>query len=209
MAVPKILTRILKEPWEVDPELARLNLTRAKLLKVRTMALGAAADATGYHAANAAGTFSYHGGIYGLRDELVGEHWRQDRPNGIEAVRNDAKNVILSFVNVDLACNDMHNPVPRSKKGSGAEKVSQGKGLFDDLPAFAEAPTSPYAFYYLMVDEQGAVELSRPVVKYQTFSAFIDRIYLSSGDDFDGASRSFDEDETPMDFDPQVLRKAS
>ena len=50
MAVPKILTRILKEPWEVDPELARLNLTRAKLLKVRTMALGAAADAL-YHMA--------------------------------------------------------------------------------------------------------------------------------------------------------------
>jgi hypothetical protein len=86
--------------------------------------------------------------------------------------------------------------------------VSQGKGLFDYLPAFAEAPASAFAFYYLMVDEQGAVELSRPVVKNQTFSAFIDRIYLSSGDDFDGMARSFDEDDAPMDFDPQVLRKA-
>jgi hypothetical protein len=206
MPEPMIRTRILKEPWEVDPELARLNLTRPALLKVRTIALGAASDATVYHAANAAGTFAYHYGVYGLRDGLIGDHWKIDRPNGIEAIRNGAMNMVISFVNVDLACMDEHDPIPRSKKGAGAERASQG-GLFGPLPTYAARPLNSCALYYLMVDERGAAELSRPVIKNHIFSAFLDRIYLSNGDDFDPAARSLDDGDNAMEFDPQVSRK--
>jgi len=201
-----IQTRILKKPGEVKAELIRLDLRLEGLLKVRTMALGAGADATPFHAANAAGTFSYHYGIYGLRDEFVGDVWDVDRPDGIEVIRNVSKNVLIGFANVDIACNDDHWPIPRTKKGSGAERVSQTT-LFDSLPSYVPVPTGLRALYYLMTAMNGAVELSRPIVKDGDFFGFIDRIYLSNGDDFDRMTTSFDEGDLPATFDPQVLRK--
>ena len=36
------------------------------------MAIAASADATSFHPANSAGTFSYHQGTFGLRKEYVG-----------------------------------------------------------------------------------------------------------------------------------------
>jgi hypothetical protein len=60
--------------------------------------------------------------------------------------------------------------------------------------------------YYLMVDQDGAAELTRPVVSGGTFLAAIERIYLSSGDDDDPAVLGVDMG--PVDnFDPQVVRK--
>ena len=62
-------------------------------------------------------------------------------------------------------------------------------------------------FYYLMVDESGATELSRPVVKNRTFDSFIERIYLSDGKDLDRIAHSLDDDEVADNFDPLVARK--
>ena len=60
--------------------------------------------------------------------------------------------------------------------------------------------------YYLMVDQNGTAELSRPVVSGGTFLAAVERIYLSRGDDDDPAVLG--DDTGPVDnFDPQVVRK--
>jgi hypothetical protein len=67
--------RILREEWEVNARLAELQLEKPKLLTVRSTAIGAAADATQFHPANAAGTFSYHHGTFSLRNEHVGKVW--------------------------------------------------------------------------------------------------------------------------------------
>jgi hypothetical protein len=57
------------------------------LLRVRSVALAAAADATPFHPANAAGTLSYQHGTFSLRDEHVGENeWVLSRPSGVEAI---------------------------------------------------------------------------------------------------------------------------
>ena len=57
-----------------------------------------------------------------------------------------------------------------------------------------------------MVDQDGAAELTRPVVSGGTFIAAIERIYLSKDDDEDPSV--FGEDTGPVsDFDPQVVRK--
>jgi hypothetical protein len=59
-----------------------------------------------------------------------------------------------------------------------------------------------------MVDERGASELSRPVIKGRTFSAFIERIYLSGGGDgFKKAKLPLNADDAANDFNPQVVRK--
>lgn len=107
----------MREPLPRGDE-REFDLTWQGLLKVRTMALGAAADATPFHAANASGTFAYHYGIYGLRDEFVGKHWRADRPKGIEVIRNEAKNMLVGFANVDVACNDEHEPIAQPSRSS-------------------------------------------------------------------------------------------
>ena len=202
-----VKTAVRRESWEVDPRLVEMQLHRKGLLMVRDVAISEASTATAFHAANAAGTFAYHYGTWSLRDQFVvrKSNWVEDRADGIEAIRNDILKIKVAFSNVDLACDDNHIPQPRSRKGAGAERASGL--LFPDLPRYAPRISGEYALYYLMVDENGATELTRPVLKGGKFTAAIERIYLSYGDDGGGALLR-DNDTSPVDgFDPQVARK--
>ena len=60
--------------------------------------------------------------------------------------------------------------------------------------------------YYLMVDQDGSAELTRPVVSNGTFETAVERIYLSDGED-DGAAL-LELDDVADGFDPQVARKS-
>jgi hypothetical protein len=200
-------TVVIREPWDVDRRLAELHLTREGLLEVRSMAVSAAADATDYHPANAAGTLAYQHGTFGLRSEFVGEVWQLERPDGVEAIRNEKTKVRVVFANVDVACSDTLKPKPRSRKGAGAERACQGN-LFGNLPEYAPRQSGEWATYYLMIDERGAAELTRPVVENNTFTAYLERIYLSDGSDLALDPAVIDGDGDPTaDFDPEVVRK--
>ena len=198
----------LREPGEVERRVAELRLGFvARLLKVAAIANAAGADATPFHAANASGTFSYQYGTWALRDEFVDENWRPDRPYGVEAVSNEEIRVKVAYQNVDIACDDSKKPQPRSSKGSGAERVSMGN-LFGTLPEYAPSQTGEWLVYYLMVDADGAAELTRPVIKGGRFTAYPERIYLSrGGDDLGRKPLSLDDDDVVDDFDPEVIRK--
>lgn len=201
-----VKTAILRESWDVDRRLNEMRLTRKGLLVARDVAIHESFNATPFHPANSAGTFSYHHGTWAVRDQFVGKEWVEDRVDGIEAIRHEALKIKIAFCNVDLACDDNHSPKPRSKKGAGAERASGG-GLFADLPQYAPRPTGNYALYYLMVDQKGATELTRPVLKGGTFVAMVERLYLSFGSDDDRALL-VEKDTGPADnFDPQVVRK--
>lgn len=199
-------TIILREPWEIEPRLKELGLTREGLLEARDIAIHEGANATAYHAANAAGTFAYHGGTWALRNRFVGGDWIVDRSDGVEAIRNERLKIKLAFSNVDLACNMAHMPKPRTKKGAGAERAMNG-GLFPDLPQYAPRQTGEWQFFYLMVDADGAAELTRPVVKGGTFVAARERIYLSDGGGGDADKLLDNPGDAPIDFEPQVARK--
>ncbi|MER8404880.1 hypothetical protein [Mesorhizobium sp. M0601] len=206
-----IPTRVLREEWEVLPRLEYLQLERAKLLVARNIAVGAAADATLFFPANAAGTFSYHYGTFSLRNEFVGADWVLDRTNGVETIRNEARRIKIVFANVDIACSDHHDPKPRSSKGAGAERLCAGNDLFGGLPSYApvhQADEKGWTVYYLMVAPDGAAELSCPVVKGGRFTHFVERLFLSDGSDLDAEPKlSFDSDDVADDFDPKVARK--
>jgi hypothetical protein len=202
----RFATVVRKEPWDVDARLAGLSLTRPGLLKVRTVARSAAADATPFHPLNAAGTLAYQHGTFGLRDEFVGDAWVVARPEAVEAIFNAKANTMVVFGNVDVACDENQEPQPRSRKGSGAERVCQGN-LFGALPRFAPRQAGGASVFYLMVDENGATELSIPIVEGGTFTGFVERNFLSDGDDLDGALRTFDDGDIADNFDPQVVRK--
>jgi hypothetical protein len=201
-----IQTRVLRKLWDVDRRLIELGLDRERLLNIRSIAVSAGADATPFHPANAAGTLAYHHGTWALRDQFVGDAWVLERPNGVEAIRNESAGVRVVFANVDLACNDDQPPKPRSEKGAGAERACMGN-LFGQLPHFTPQPVPGCATYYLMVDENGAAELTCPVVKDGTFTAYVERIYLSDGTDLDKATLSLDDGDIADGFDPQVVRK--
>lgn len=199
-------TKVLRDSWDVDRRLSEMQLSRDGLLVARDVAINESANATAFHPANAPGTFSYHHGTWALRDQNVGPDWVVDQADGIEAIRNEKLKIKVAFSNVDMACNDNHIPKPRSKKGAGAERAS-GADLFGNLPRFAPRPTDAYALYYLMVDSNGAAELTRPVVSGGTFTAAVERLYLSFGIDDDGAVITEDNSGPVDNFDPQVIRK--
>ena len=119
-----VKTRIFREPWDVDRRLSEMHLEKAKLLTVRSTAIGAAADATRFHPANAAGTFSYQYGTFSLRNEHVGDVWLLDRPNGVEAIRNESDRLKIVFANVDIACHDTHEPKPRLRTHCQSQKMT-------------------------------------------------------------------------------------
>lgn len=200
---------IIKNHNDVNARLKELELDRETLLKIRDMALNEAANTTPFHAINAHGTFSYHQGIFALRINYVkpNTNWRIDRSNGIEGIVNDKLRVRVAFSNVDIACNDYQKPKPRSRKGAGSEIACSGN-LFEvgALPEYAPMQAGKIT-YYLMVSEDGAVELTKPIVRGHTFTAWPERIYLSNGDDFNSTPISLDDSDVVDDFDPQVVRK--
>lgn len=216
-------TIILREPWEVDPRLIELGLgsvekdlgsvdkpiqVRKKLLTVVAIAANEVANVTPHHCANAAGTLAYQHGTWALRNEFVEpkSKWTLERPNNVEAIWNESLKVRVVFCNVDIACDDDRSPKPRSEKGAGAERVCSGN-LFGSLPRYAPRQYAGEATYYLMVDERGAAELTRPVVSSGTFSAYVERIYLTDGSDLPDKISSFDTDDAVGGFDPLIVRK--
>ncbi|MEA2860329.1 MAG: hypothetical protein QOC72_2368 [Methylobacteriaceae bacterium] len=208
--MPQRTTKILREDHEVGPRLLELQLDKARLLDVRMTAIGAAADATPFHPANSSGTFSYHQGTFALRNEFVGETWKPDRPNGVEAIKNETRRVRVVFANVDVACNDAHQPKARSEKGAGAARLCAGNNLFGNLPHFAKRRSishDEWITYYLMVAPNGAVELSCATVENNDFAEFIERLYLSDGSDIEPEAKRLNDDGPTDIFDPQVARK--
>ncbi|NQU57811.1 MAG: hypothetical protein HQ513_11290, partial [Rhodospirillales bacterium] len=124
----------------------------------------------------------------------------------VEAISNETTKVKVVFQNVDIACDDSKKPQPRSGKGAGSERVAM-PNLFGVLPEYAPTQEGGWLVYYLMVDANGASELSRPVIKGKKFAAFPERIYLSlGGDEMDKKPLSLDDD-VADDFDPEVIRK--
>ncbi len=204
MELAKTITH--REPWEADNRLAEMKLERKKLLVVRDVAVAEAANATPFHPANSGGTFAYHHGTWGLRDQFVGKDWAEDRSDGIEAICNEKLKIKIAYCNVDVACQDDPQPQPRSRKGDGAARAAGGF-LFPELPHYAPQPTGKYALYYLMVDPNGAAELSRPALKGGRFVGMIERIFLSYGNDDDGVLIAKDDNGPVDNFDPQIARK--
>lgn len=199
-------TKVRRDLDDVDQRLATMNLQRSTLLEVRDVALTSAANATLFHPVNAAGTFSYQEGTWALRDRHRSNGWELDRAHGVESIKNAELGIRIIFANVDVACDIEQGPKPRSKKGSGSERACSGN-LFDDLPQYAPIQRDGLATYYLMVDPRGAAELTRPVIEGGTFTAYVERIFLSDGGDLDVTKLPLDDGDRADNFDPIVARK--
>lgn len=207
----EIHPHIRRHPWEVEPRLKELGLTAIGLRRVRDVARAARNNATAFHAANAAGTYSYQDGVWCLRDEFVGDDWRPERPGGVEAIFSTKALVRVAFANVDRACDDGHSPQSISDKGSGAQSLASGN-LFGTLPTFAKEQSSiGVPLLYFMVDGDGRAELSRPTIAGGSFGPCVERNYISFGEDDDSGSRitRIGDEQSAVEASPTISRKSA
>ncbi len=63
-------TKVIELPWDVSRRLGEFNLTLDGLLRAMKIAQAERRNATEFHPANSAGTFSYHHGVAAIRREL-------------------------------------------------------------------------------------------------------------------------------------------
>lgn len=208
--MPHFATKIISADIDVAERLFEFGLVKDQLIAVADVARRWALDAGPLMPVNAPGTLAYIYGVNELRDQLLDDSWEIDRVCGVEAVINHKLKVRIGFQNVDRACDAVFPPLPRSAKGAVAELLN-GPTLFEHfgieagpLTGVAEdgVPT-----FYVMVGEDGSVELSQPVISKGVFQAFIERIFIR-GDDPDWGSTIDDETDPIDDFDIPVRLRA-
>lgn len=202
-------TALLEEEFDAERRLQDWGLTRAQFIAVARAARTWADDAGPLMPANAPGTLAYIFGVQELRAQLIDGDWRVDRTGGVEAVINNKIGLRIGFHNVDRACDPVMPPHPRSAKGSSSEILS-GPTLFEHFGVehgpVLPAPADGVSTYYVMVGEDGSVELSYPQIVDGSYRHFNERIFIYR------AADTFENDVNPEngvadDFDIDVTFK--
>ncbi|HJS84282.1 MAG TPA: hypothetical protein VJ779_02350 [Acetobacteraceae bacterium] len=209
MAYQKTIIR--RDPWQVEPFLKQMNMTVPGLCRVRDVALTERANATDFHPVNAPGTFAYHHGVWALRNEFVGKYWKLECPGGVEAIISSDLTIRVAYANVDLCCDEAHHPLPCSGKGAGVERLCQGNLFGDALPTYTRQHAADgIPLYYVMVDPDGRIELSRPTIEGKSFGPCVERNFISYGHDDDGGKRIIHPvTDSPVDLTPTITRKTA
>jgi hypothetical protein len=200
----------ITDPVVGDIRLSELGLERDRLIAAGQHALAGRASASPLHPSNTAGFFSYADGVKGLRAENMDQNWQFFRSEGVEGICNEELKLRVLFANVLVACGPT-DPQARSKKGAGSERVACGD-MFEaagvELPVSVVRFSGDYKTYYLMVDQNGAMDLGLPIVKAGgNFLRCVERIFLVDGNDIDEIDFGVDEPSDGSDLDIVVTRK--
>ncbi|MDO5622568.1 MAG: hypothetical protein Q4G24_13985 [Paracoccus sp. (in: a-proteobacteria)] len=175
---------------KADARLEALGLTRASLLATADTALAAGRDVSPFALKMAPGMNRYLVGGESLRGEHVGDRWEPYRRGNLEGIISRDGQTIVYFQNA-ISCCQLHLPQPRSKRGPQSEKMSS-INLFEatgiHLPHLIKGrEMSCAAVYYLLVDDDGRVELSSMVIEGGFFTSYGERIILRADSDLDPA----------------------
>ncbi|WVT72998.1 hypothetical protein QM996_16090 [Sinorhizobium chiapasense] len=211
-------TAIFEKPMDAERRLADFALTLGQILAIRDSARAAADDASPLMPLNAPGTLAYIHGVGALRSQVLDDEWMIDRTLGVEAVINRRLGVRLGYQNVDRACDADFPPMPRSSKGNGTAQLCR-LPLFEyfDIALENDADRLPdqdakdplgdqVTTYFVMVGEDGSVELSCPVIGNKRYAGFVERIFVDRPDE--NWEASIDPDTGPIDdFDVPVIFK--
>ncbi|QDH17400.1 hypothetical protein [Swingsia samuiensis] len=197
------------EEEEVDLFLESIDASRNQFLLAGHRALHARTDATPLHAKTAKGTFLFQAAIFQVRYLLVGEKWEPSFSKGIEYIENKAKKIRVAYSTVDVCCRKDVLPKPLSKKGPATER-SLNNSLFSDLPTYTKSEDTDkkdiFTTYYLLLDDKGNMELSRPIVSNKTFSSYKERNFLGNCNSSTETKMNLEGD-ILYDFDPQIIKK--
>jgi hypothetical protein len=179
--MPAFKVAVIEKRSDVDARLADFGLTIDQFTAIANSARAWANDASPLMPLNAPGTLAYIYGVQELRAQVLGGDWTIDRASGIEAVVNRGLRVRIGYQNVDRACDTLFAPNPRSAKGSASENLC-GPNLFE-MMGVEPGPLTGVGqdgipTFYVMVGEDGSVELSQPVIKNGTYFQFLERIFI-------------------------------
>ena len=207
--MPSFSAKIVDNEILVEERLLDFGLVPDQIIAVANIARNWATDASPLMPTNAPGTLAYIYGVNELRNQILNDAWKVDRTCGVEAVINRELRVRIGYQNVDRACDPIFGPMPRSAKGTASEALS-GPTLFEASgvetgPLTGVLPDG-VPTYYVMVGEDGSVELSHPVISNGTYKEFIERIFVKGvGPDW---SEKIDSETGPVnDFDITVKLK--
>lgn len=209
--MPRAVTKVFKDDIDVDRRLFELGMDRQDILDIRDVA--ASMHATGsspFFPANGAGQLAYQYGTRELRATFLKRSWEIDQSYGTNGVRHPDHKLIVLYQNVDVACSLVDLPQARSRKGAGSERLSQGNSfelMEADVPSTHSGEGLEVAVWYVMVAQDGAVEVTHAVIKGNKFSEFIERIFVHDGSDFDGLEDRGSSDHEAVDFDVTISRK--
>lgn len=216
--MPPLRTLIIENPIDASRRLADYGLTVEQILGIRDSARAASDDASPLMPQNAPGTLAYIHGVGALRGQILDGEWVIDRTLGVEAVINHRLGIRIGYQNVDRSCDPSFPPMPRSEKGSGSARLCRlplfehyGVVLDTDADRLPnDEATDPHSdqvvTYFVMVGEDGSVELSCPVIANKRYADFVERIFIDRPDD-DWEAR-MDPDTGPVeDFDVPVILK--
>lgn len=203
-------TTFRKEDDEIDAFLEAIDATKNQFFLLGQKALHAGSNyLEGISAKNAKGTSIYQEAICQLRLQFLDENWKANTVDGLEVIENKNKKIRIAYSFVDVACIFSVNPKPWSKKGASVERMLKDC-LFKDLKSYTKLDDSlnkdDYVTYFLLLDESGRMELSRPTMSNKTFSSYIERNFLGVCDAAVNLQSDLDGD-TVSDFDPPVTRK--
>ncbi|MBY5817062.1 hypothetical protein HFN60_15660 [Rhizobium leguminosarum] len=188
-------TAITETLYDAQRRLADFGLAVEQILAIRDSARAAADDASPLMPLNAPGTLAYIHGVGALRAQTLDGDWTIDRTLGVEAVICRQRGIRLGYQNVDRSCDAIFAPMPRSVKGNGAAQLCPAP-LFDffgvDLETDADRLPPPETkdplgdqvrTYFVMVGEDGSVELSCPVIGNKRYAGFVERIFIDRPDE--------------------------
>ena len=188
-------TAVIDNPNDAMRRLADFELIIEQMLAIRDSARAAFDDASPLMPQNAPGTLAYIHGVGALRGQILDGEWVIDRTLGVEAVINHRLGIRVGYQNVDRSCDLNFPPMPRSEKGSGSARLCR-LSLFDFYGVVLESDsdrlpsddtTDPHSdqvvTYFVMVGEDGSVELSCPVIANKRYADFVERIFIDRPDD--------------------------
>lgn len=193
--MPSFRTAVIENPFDVSRRLADFGLNVDQMLAIRDSARAASDDASPLMPQNAPGTLAYIHGVGALRSQILDGEWVIDRTLGVEAVINHRLGIRIGYQNVDRSCDPIFPPMPRSEKGSGSARLCR-LPLFDFFGVVLETDADrlpkddvkdPHigqvTTYFVMVGEDGSVELSCPVIANKKYGGFVERILINRPDD--------------------------
>lgn len=209
--MPRAVTKIYIDDIDVDRRLAELGMSRQDIVDIRDVA--ASMHATGsspLFPANGAGQLAYQYGTRELRATFLKRGWAIDQSYGTNGVRHPDRKIIVLYQNVDVACRLSDLPQARSRKGAGSERLSQGSAfdlIEEVVPSTHSGEGLDVEVWYVMVAQDGAVEVTLALIKGGEFSEFIERIFVHDGSNFDALEEDGSSDDDAIDFDIKISRK--
>lgn len=196
---------IIDQPSEVVAALAKVGLTKQKVINIARAASFARAEyLQNVDPVNFQGVRAYQEGIRQLRLQTLPDGWKTRKFNNIELVYNDQIGLMVGFQNVDCACAGME-PQAISSRGEGTKQLVSmpyERSLFSyDSPSqpLGTAGSFPVVWFVCVAADKDRiqVEVSRPKpFKGNQFEGFFERIFV--------ANESLEAQELISDFDDEA-----